>query len=116
MQRVTERGGRERLVQQEREARAEADRSRAHFELLASVSERLAASLDPEVTVQTVADVVVPAFADWYDKLDKKAAAINPFYAPLSPIPPDVLALIPFAGLVLVLYLTGRERILARKR
>jgi PAS domain S-box-containing protein len=54
-----------RLVQQEREARAEADRSRAHFELLAGVSERLAASLDPEVTVQTVADAVVPVFADW---------------------------------------------------
>ena len=54
-----------RLVEQERAARAEADRSRAHFELLAHVSERLAASLDPAVTVQTVADAVVPAFADW---------------------------------------------------
>lgn len=43
----------------------EADRSRAHFELLAGVSERLAASLDPAVTVQSVADVVVPTFADW---------------------------------------------------
>ena len=53
------------LVAQERAARAEADRSRAHFELLAGLSERLAASLDPEVTVQTVADAVVPAFADW---------------------------------------------------
>jgi signal transduction histidine kinase len=29
------------------------------------VSERLAASLDPEVTVQAVADAVVPTFADW---------------------------------------------------
>lgn len=54
-----------RLVEQERAARAEADRSRAHFELLAGVSERLASSLDPEVTVQTVAEAVVPAFADW---------------------------------------------------
>lgn len=45
--------------------RAAADRSRAHFELLAQVSERLAASLDPEVTVQAVADAVVPTFADW---------------------------------------------------
>jgi signal transduction histidine kinase len=54
-----------RLVAQEREARAQADRSRSHFEILANVSERLAASLDPEVTVQTVADAVVPAFADW---------------------------------------------------
>ncbi len=54
-----------RLVEQERAARAEADRSRAHFELLAGVSERLASSLDPEVTVQIVADAVVPTFADW---------------------------------------------------
>lgn len=54
-----------RLVEHERAARAAADRSRAHFELLAAVSERLAASLDPEVTVQSVADTVVPAFADW---------------------------------------------------
>jgi PAS domain S-box-containing protein len=54
-----------RLVEQERAARSEADRSRAHFELLAGVSERLAASLDPAVTIQTVADAVVPAFADW---------------------------------------------------
>ena len=54
-----------RLVEQEREARSEADRSRAHFELLARVSEQLAASLDPGVTVQTVADAVVPEFADW---------------------------------------------------
>jgi len=54
-----------RLVEQERAARADADRSRAHFELLAGVSEQLAASLDPEVTVQTVADAVVPTFADW---------------------------------------------------
>lgn len=54
-----------RLVEQERAARAEADRSRAHFELLAEVSERLGASLDPEITVQTVADAVVPIFADW---------------------------------------------------
>ena len=52
-------------LEQERAARDEADRSRAHFELLAAVSERLAASLDPEVTVQSVADAVVPTFADW---------------------------------------------------
>ena len=52
-------------LEQERAARDEADRSRAHFELLAKVSERLGASLDPEVTVQAVADAVVPIFADW---------------------------------------------------
>lgn len=54
-----------RLVEQERTARSEADRSRAHFELLAGLSERLAGSLDPEVTAQTVANAVVPDFADW---------------------------------------------------
>ena len=54
-----------RLVGQERASRAEADRSGEHFRLLAGLSERLAASLDPEVTVQTVAEAVVPGFADW---------------------------------------------------
>ena len=62
---LSERVKLERGVEHERAARGEADRSRAHFELLARVSERLAASLDPEVTVQAVADAVVPIFADW---------------------------------------------------
>jgi len=53
------------LVAQEREARARADRARGHFEVLARVGERLTASLDAETTVQGVADVVVPDFADW---------------------------------------------------
>ena len=54
-----------RLVMQEREARTAADRARARFELLADVSERLVGSLNPEETVQRVADAAVPAFADW---------------------------------------------------
>jgi hypothetical protein len=56
----------------------------------------------------------VPALAPRYDSLDKWAAAHNPFYAQLTQtqISPDLLSLIPFAALVLVLYLTGRELIL----
>jgi len=57
----------------------------------------------------------VPALSDYYDQLHKWAEANNPFYANLKAIPPDVLALIPFAVLVVLLYLTGRERILAGK-
>ncbi|MGI8999042.1 MAG: ATP-binding protein [Candidatus Limnocylindria bacterium] len=54
-----------RLVGQEREARAAADVARTRFELLADVSERLVGSLNPEETVQRVAEASVPAFADW---------------------------------------------------
>jgi putative OPT family oligopeptide transporter len=53
------------------------------------------------------------------DKLAKWATASNPFYERLTPtqISPDLLALIPFAIMVLILYLAGREKILAgRKR
>ena len=53
------------LVAQERAARALADRASRHFELLARVSERLTSSLDEEVTVRTVAESVIPEFADW---------------------------------------------------
>lgn len=53
------------LVAQERDARAQADRARRHFEILARVGENLSASLDEEVTVQGVADTVVRDFADW---------------------------------------------------
>lgn len=53
------------LVTQEREARSLADRARRHFQLVAQVSERLAGSLDEDVTVQNVAEALVPAFADW---------------------------------------------------
>ena len=53
------------LVAQERDARALADRARRHFELIARVSEGLTGSLDEEVTVRSVADAIVPQFADW---------------------------------------------------
>jgi putative OPT family oligopeptide transporter len=49
---------------------------------------------------------------DQYNALHKWAQANNPFYTQLWNVPPDVLSLIPFAALVIVLYLTGRERIL----
>jgi hypothetical protein len=56
--------------------------------------------------------------SDLYDKLDKWATASNPFYAQLTPtqISPDLLALIPFAAMVAILYLTGRGRILAGRK
>jgi len=52
--------------------------------------------------------------SDVYDYFDKWASANNPFYTQLSPtqISPDLLALIPFAVLVVILYLTGREVIM----
>lgn len=53
------------LIEQERAASAAALSARQHFELLARVSERLSTSLNPEVTVQQVADTLVPDFADW---------------------------------------------------
>jgi putative OPT family oligopeptide transporter len=60
----------------------------------------------------------VPAFSDRYDKLGKWAEANNPFAAQLSPtqISPDILALIPFAVLLVILYLTGRGVILSGTR
>ncbi|MES2568746.1 MAG: OPT/YSL family transporter, partial [Verrucomicrobiota bacterium] len=57
--------------------------------------------------------------SDLYNQLNKWAGAHNPFYAQLSPtqISPDLLALIPFAIIVFLLYFTGTGRILAgRKR
>jgi hypothetical protein len=57
----------------------------------------------------------VPTLSDRNDILDKWATAHNPFYAPLSQISPDLLSLIPFAALVLLLYLAGRGAILSGK-
>ncbi|MEY2408109.1 MAG: hypothetical protein QOF48_779, partial [Verrucomicrobiota bacterium] len=53
----------------------------------------------------------IPALSDLYDKLDKWAAAKNPFYAQLTPgqWSPDLLSLLPFVLLVAILYLTGRD-------
>ncbi|HMJ89131.1 MAG TPA: oligopeptide transporter, OPT family [Candidatus Acidoferrum sp.] len=55
------------------------------------------------------------ALSNRYDQLDKWALAHNPFYTHLSPsqISPDLLSLIPFAVLVLILYLTGRGTIMS---
>jgi len=61
----------------------------------------------------------VPALSDRYDMLDRWARTHNPFYERLSStqVSPDLLALIPFAALVLILYLAGRGAILSgRKR
>jgi putative OPT family oligopeptide transporter len=57
-------------------------------------------------------------FSELYDKLEKWASASNPFYAQLTPgqISPDLLALIPFAAMVIILYLAGRGKILAGRK
>jgi hypothetical protein len=61
--------------------------------------------------------IMAGALSDTYDKFDKWAQANNPFYTSLTPgqISPDLLALIPFAALVAILYLAGRELILSGK-
>ena len=70
-----------------------------------------------------IAGIVIAFMAgianDLYDKLDKWATTSNPFYAQVTPdqlISPDLLALIPFAAMALVLYLTGRGTILAASK
>jgi hypothetical protein len=62
--------------------------------------------------------IMAGTLSDLYDRLDKWATAHNPFYAQVTPgqISADLLALIPFAALVLILYLTGREKILSGKK
>ena len=56
--------------------------------------------------------------SELYDHLEKWASASNPFYARLTPgqVSPDLLALIPFAAMVIVLYLAGRGKILAARK
>ena len=69
-----------------------------------------------------IAGIVIAFMAgmlsETYDKLEKWASAGNPFYARLTPaqISPDLLALIPFAAMVVILYLAGRGKILAGRR
>jgi hypothetical protein len=60
----------------------------------------------------------VPALSDHYDRLDKWASAHNPFYAQITPaqVSPDLLSLIPYAVLVLLLYLAGRGTILGGRK
>ncbi|MDR3406466.1 MAG: oligopeptide transporter, OPT family [Chthoniobacter sp.] len=57
-------------------------------------------------------------FSEVYDKLEKWASANNPFYTRLTPsqISPDLLALIPFAAMIAVLYLAGSGKILAGRK
>ncbi len=62
--------------------------------------------------------IMAGALSDLYDRLDKWATLKNPFYAQLTPaqISPDLLSLLPFAVLVLILYLTGREAIMSGRK
>ena len=65
-----------------------------------------------------IAGIVIAFMAgilsDTYNALEKWASAHNPFYTQLPGwIAPDLLALIPFAVLVVILYLTGREVMMA---
>ena len=57
-------------------------------------------------------------FSDFYDAREKWASANNPFFTQLTPgqISPDLLALIPFVVLIVILYLTGREKILRGRK
>lgn len=47
------------------EAQLAAERDRARLKLIAEAGAMLASSLDPHVTVQSVAQMVVPQFSDW---------------------------------------------------
>jgi len=52
------------LFRTEQDARAEAERARRRWAVLAEASKSLAASLDFDLTLQTVAHIIVPAIAD----------------------------------------------------
>lgn len=54
-----------RLLEQEREARLQADEARHHFAFLAEASATLASSLDYETTLSSVAHLAVSQIADW---------------------------------------------------
>ncbi|HUQ81064.1 MAG TPA: PAS domain S-box protein [Gemmatimonadaceae bacterium] len=56
---------RARLFEAERDARRLAEAAERRVAFLAEASARLAASLDVEATLQTVAELAVPALADW---------------------------------------------------
>jgi len=53
------------LLAAERAARTQAERARHRLELLAAASARLSGSLQPEDTLSRIAEVLVPAVADW---------------------------------------------------
>ncbi|HLK09886.1 MAG TPA: ATP-binding protein [Candidatus Binatia bacterium] len=56
---------RRRLLAREQEARAEAESTRARFAFLAEASALLAASLDYETTLASIASLAVPRLGDW---------------------------------------------------
>ncbi|HEU4751739.1 MAG TPA: GAF domain-containing protein, partial [Armatimonadota bacterium] len=56
---------RERQLLQEQTARKEAEAGRRRFAFLAEISSRLAASLDYRTTLEQVAELLLPRFADW---------------------------------------------------
>ena len=56
---------RRQLHEDEQQARAQAEASRATMAFLANASRLLAASLDYEATIQQLAELVVPTLADW---------------------------------------------------
>ncbi|MFL5581452.1 MAG: GAF domain-containing protein, partial [Gemmatimonadaceae bacterium] len=61
----TAEGERERLLAAERAAREQAEAAERRVAFLADASARLAQSLDVEATLQSVAELAVPALADW---------------------------------------------------
>jgi signal transduction histidine kinase len=71
---------RARLFAAEREARDEVEAARQRVAFLAEAGERLAGSLDVEATLRTVADLAVPALADWcfVEVLDAADGRIRP--------------------------------------
>lgn len=56
---------RARLYEAERAARVKAEFAERRIAFLADASERLSASLDPRITLASVARLIVPEFADW---------------------------------------------------
>jgi PAS domain S-box-containing protein len=56
---------RERLLAAERTARAEAERARAHLQLLSDISMLLSGTLDVEEALSRLTESLVPAVADW---------------------------------------------------
>ena len=56
---------RARLIDAERNARAQAEAAERRLTFLAEASARLAGSLDVEATLGTIAELAVPALADW---------------------------------------------------
>jgi PAS domain S-box-containing protein len=67
------------LLAAERAARAEAERARGRLELLASASALLSQSLQPDVTLRRLGEILVPAVGDWcrIDLLDASGTLVR---------------------------------------